>query len=124
MATTHLAQTPIPEPFAGLKVIDIDAHFTEPPDLWTSRVPAAYKDRVPHVERGEVIDHWVVDGVTIHGVSITVVGKGREKHRGIVSLKRYADVDPSTYDAKERVKLMDDMGIWAQIIFPNVAGFE
>ena len=34
-------------PFADLKVIDVDAHITEPDDLWTTRAPAGYEDRVP-----------------------------------------------------------------------------
>ena len=33
----------------GIPVIDIDSHYTEPPDLWTSRAPAKYKDAVPHI---------------------------------------------------------------------------
>ena len=28
-------------------MIDVDTHITEPRDLWTSRVPAKWKDRVP-----------------------------------------------------------------------------
>ena len=31
----------------GIPVIDIDSHYTEPPDLWTSRAPAKYKDCRP-----------------------------------------------------------------------------
>ena len=34
----------------GIRIIDADTHFTEPYDMWTSRAPAKYKDRVPHVE--------------------------------------------------------------------------
>ena len=30
-------------------MIDADTHVTEPADVWTSRVPARWKDRVPHV---------------------------------------------------------------------------
>ena len=32
---------------ADLRVIDVDTHRTEPRDLWTSRAPRAYADRVP-----------------------------------------------------------------------------
>ena len=31
----------------GIRIIDCDAHFTEPADLWTSRAPTSFKDRVP-----------------------------------------------------------------------------
>ena len=30
-------------------VVDTDTHLTEPRDLWTSRAPAKYADRVPRV---------------------------------------------------------------------------
>ena len=36
---------------ADLPVIDTDTHLTEPRDLWTSRAPAAYAERVPRVEQ-------------------------------------------------------------------------
>ncbi len=32
-------------------VIDVDTHITEPGDLWTSRLPARYKDQAPHIVR-------------------------------------------------------------------------
>ena len=38
---------PPPLTVHGVPVIDIDSHYTEPPDLWTSRAPAAHKERVP-----------------------------------------------------------------------------
>ena len=41
---------------ADLLIIDADTHLTEPRDLWTSRAPAKYADRVPRVE---VIDQIV-----------------------------------------------------------------
>ena len=34
----------------GVPVIDADTHYAEPYDLWTSRAPAALKDRMPQVK--------------------------------------------------------------------------
>ena len=44
-----------------LSVIDVDTHLTEPHDLWTSRAPAAYRDRVPQVVEasGLTVDGWI-----------------------------------------------------------------
>jgi len=36
---------------SGYSIIDVDTHVSEQPDLWTSRVPASMKDRVPRLER-------------------------------------------------------------------------
>lgn len=33
-----------------LNLIDVDAHVVEPPDVWTSRLPAKYRDVGPRVE--------------------------------------------------------------------------
>ena len=35
----------------AIAVIDVDTHLTEPPDVWTARMPAAMHDVVPHIER-------------------------------------------------------------------------
>ena len=35
----------------------------------------------------------------------------------------YDDMHPGAYDAKARLKYMDDQGIWAMVMYPNVAGF-
>ena len=33
------------------KIISVDDHVVEPPDLWTSRLPRSLHDRIPHVRR-------------------------------------------------------------------------
>jgi hypothetical protein len=48
-----------------LKIIHVDTHYTEPRDLWISRAPAAYRDRVPCVEMIDGQPTWVLDGVTL-----------------------------------------------------------
>ena len=42
------AQTPNLERIPAL--VDVDAHIVEPPDVWTARLPAKYRDIGPHVE--------------------------------------------------------------------------
>jgi hypothetical protein len=45
----------------GIPVSDVDSHYTEPGDLWTSRAPKKYEKLVPRVEKepnGQ--GHWVV----------------------------------------------------------------
>ena len=33
------------------RIISVDDHVVEPPDLWTTRLPAEYRDRGPRIER-------------------------------------------------------------------------
>ena len=35
------------------RVIDTDTHVVEPYDLWTSRLPARWRDQAPHVKWDE-----------------------------------------------------------------------
>ena len=35
----------------------------------------------------------------------------------------FDDAHPAAYDVPTRLAVMDEIGIWAQIVYPNVAGF-
>ena len=41
-----MATTP-DDTLAGIRIIDCDAHITEPANLWESRVPATLRSKVP-----------------------------------------------------------------------------
>jgi len=106
---------------SGYTIIDVDTHVTEQPDLWTSRVPASMRDRVPRVERDERgRDVWLIDGrrTALAGLTATAgVGDFKEYP------STYDDMHPGAYDAEARLRYMDEMGIWAMVLYPNVAGF-
>lgn len=51
--------------FERYRVIDIDTHLTEPGDVWTSRVPRKWGDRVPHVRRVDGTDVWFTGDTAI-----------------------------------------------------------
>lgn len=113
--------------FAGerIPVVDMDSHYTEPPDLWTARAPAKYKDLVPHVktdDRGR--EGWFVNGDVPFGpLGFTVVRRDGRKAYGTISLTSFEDLDVAAYDPAARLALLDRLGIYQQIVFPNVAGF-
>ena len=111
----------------GVKVIDVDTHLSEPEDLWTSRAPAKYRDRVPQVATLDGRVSWVIDGNLAIGLGASassVFHKDGRTSKGIEFVDwRNADVIPASYDARARVALMDEAGIYAQIVYPNVMGF-
>ena len=47
------------------RIISSDDHISEPPDLWTSRIEAKYRERAPRMFRREEdhTDWWTCDGV-------------------------------------------------------------
>jgi hypothetical protein len=55
----------------AIRVFDTNSHVTEPPDLWTSRVPTKWGDDVPHVLTNPTtgVESWFIRD-TAHG-SIT-----------------------------------------------------
>jgi predicted TIM-barrel fold metal-dependent hydrolase len=105
-----------------IPVIDVDSHLTEPADLWTSRVPARFVDRVPQMTSGPGgRDIWVLDGRQISVVGMTApAGWPAPFPAGPPTL---AECPPASYDAKARLDYLDEVGIWAQVLYPNVAGF-
>ena len=46
------------ETLAGIRIIDCDAHITEPANLWISRAPAAMRDRIPVQKTVDGITAW------------------------------------------------------------------
>ncbi len=103
--------------------IDADTHVTEARDVWTSRVPSKWKDRVPRVERDPATnsDIWYIGDRRMAPVGITAVAGWPEpipKHP-----PRYEDAHPGAYDAKARLQYMDETGVWAQVLYPNIGGF-
>ncbi len=108
-----------------LRVIDADTHLTERHDLWTSRAPAGMKDRMPHVTQVDGQATWVVgDAVLGRAGAGGVVDKESHKGRSFEALYEWEieRVHEAAYDPVARLELMDEVGIWAQIIFPNVVG--
>jgi predicted TIM-barrel fold metal-dependent hydrolase len=113
--------------FGGRKVIDVDTHLVEPFDLWSSRAPAALKDRLPRVIMHEGVRSWVIDEDKVlskGAVPACTISKDGVKWPGLdFTTKQIEEVAPAAYDIKERVAVMDRMGIDAQIVYPNILGF-
>ncbi len=107
-----------------IKIIDADTHYTEPYDLWTSRAPKGYEDRVLRVEKHNGVDTWVVDGREIgFARGGGVVARDSSKIPFFESSDKGLDwVHEGAFDPAARLALMDDCGIHAQVLFPNVVG--
>jgi predicted TIM-barrel fold metal-dependent hydrolase len=111
--------------FAGVKVVDVDTHWSEPMDLWTSRAPSSLKDLVPQVHMKDGARWWYIDGKpfgpTQHSSALRKDGV-KLLGMGFWDLK-FEDVHESSHDIKARLEMMDATGIHAQIVYPNVLGF-
>ncbi|MEE9279680.1 MAG: amidohydrolase family protein [Myxococcota bacterium] len=111
------------------RVIDADSHVSEPGDLWTSRVSSRWGDLVPHVIRsprgarpdGATDEVWVFGGVPALPAAMTAIAGSAyylPDHPATL-----ADAHPAAYDASARLAYLDEVGLHAQVIYPNVGGF-
>jgi predicted TIM-barrel fold metal-dependent hydrolase len=110
----------------GIKVVDVDTHLSEPLDLWTSRATPKYRDRVPQMRMLDGRLTWTIDGDRSMGVgsAASVIYRDGSKAAGIEFTDWQVDeVHPGCSRTKERLQFMDENGIWAQVVYPNVLGF-
>jgi uncharacterized protein len=108
---------------ADVKVIDTDTHVTEPPDVWTSRLAAKWADVAPRVEldwddqpRWRIGQQWLTPpAYYAHAGSTTYPP---------FLPTRLETVDAGSYDPAVRLERMNEYGIHAAVLYPNLIGFE
>src|SRR5215212_2179601 len=103
-------------------LFSVDDHIVEPRDVWSSRVPARFKNRAPHVVEDGGREIWVWEG----GREVTmglnaVAGKPREQWG--MEPAPFSDMIPGCYDPNERAKDLLSNGIFASVAFPTLPGF-
>jgi predicted TIM-barrel fold metal-dependent hydrolase len=122
MATLSKSQ-PITDTIEDIGIVDCDAHFTEPSSLWLDRAPASLKGRVPVQQTVNGITAWYLDGEVWASTGGNTIRNGREKILGSHVIQPFDQVDHAAWDVRERLGLLDDMGVDAQILYPNGIGF-
>jgi predicted TIM-barrel fold metal-dependent hydrolase len=104
---------------AGIKIVDCDTHITEAPDMFTSRAPAALKDKMPYRKRVDGVDKWFVGDRDFGSFGGNVIRKDNNKLLGRLAFPTLDEGHPGAIDTKARLKAMDDMGVYAQICYHN-----
>lgn len=119
------------------RIISVDDHVVEPPDLWTSRVPRRYLDRAPRVERdrarfsfeggvfsyekgvedGEWCDWWLYDDL-VYPLPKLSAAVGFDKLD--VTPITFDQIRPGAWKQADRLADMDANGVEASICYPNV----
>jgi predicted TIM-barrel fold metal-dependent hydrolase len=107
-----------------VKIIDSDTHVTEPVDLWTSRLPAKWKEAAPRVDFDDQTGdyRWHVGNTWLTKVAQYSHAGWHEFVPG--APHTLEEADPAGWDPKSRIERMDEFGIWAQVLYPNLMGFE
>lgn len=104
---------------AGIKIVDCDTHITEAPDLFTSRAPAKFKDKVPYQKRVNGVDRWFVGDRNFGSLGGNVIRADNNKLLGRLAFPKLEEAHAGGHDTKARLRAMDDMGVYAQICYQN-----
>ena len=107
-----------------IPIVDVDSHVIEPPDLWSARLPSKYADIQPRVEhipsRGE--DYWLIGDIPA-ATAWSLAAAGWHEH--LPSHPRvFSEVPDTMWSASGRVRALDEHGVAAQVLYPNILGFS
>jgi predicted TIM-barrel fold metal-dependent hydrolase len=107
------------------RIVSVDDHLIEPPDLFEGRMPAALADRAPRVDtlpNGR--QTWVYEDGIYPNVGLNAV-IGRPKDEWSMEPANFDEMRRGCWDVAARVEDMDLAGIAASVCFPSlIAGFS
>jgi predicted TIM-barrel fold metal-dependent hydrolase len=113
------------------RIISVDDHVLEPPDLWSARMPAKYRDRGPRIVRkklrrvgsetieaedGQWGDVWYYDDLVSPLLMLSAAVGFDHLSFGYAT---FDEVRPGAWKQKERLADMDADHIDVSICFPN-----
>ncbi len=115
------------------RIISVDDHVVEPPDMWSNRLPSEYQDRGPRVVRekgrfdmaaggwitdddGDWADVWLYDDLVSPLMKLSAASGFDDIGFGAVT---FDQIRPGCWKQKERLADMDANHMDASICFPN-----
>ncbi len=106
------------------KIVSVDDHLIEPPDLFEGRLPSALQDRAPRVvDMGNGKQAWEYEGNLYPNVGLNAV-VGRPKDEWSMDPANFDEMRKGCWDIDARIADMDQAGIAASLCFPSlIAGF-
>ena len=102
-------------------VLSSDSHVFEPPDLWTTRIDRAFRDRAPRMVRIAGADQLVVESdQVLSGIGlISNAGARFEAPETISSQARFEDVHAGGYDPAQHLRDMRLDGVAGEVLYPS-----
>ena len=120
------------------RIVDLGAHLVEPPDIWTPRLPAKYREVGPHVEyhpNGDI----VLDGAaykeapgtegpdvawwryedTLTSLKRHIAASGFRPEEVTLTRTTFDEIRPGCWKVPDRIADMDVNHVEAQLCFPN-----
>ena len=99
-------------------ILSSDSHVFEPPDLWTTRIDAAFRDRAPRLQRVDGVDQIVIeDGRFLSGIGlISNAGARFEAPETISGSGRFEDVHRGGYEPGQHLRDMRLDGVAGEVL--------
>jgi hypothetical protein len=99
-------------------ILSSDSHVFEPPDLWQTRIDAAFRDRAPRIQRIDGADQIVVEADQIlSGIGLISNAGARFEAPETISAKgRFEDVLRGGYDPEQHLKDMELDGVAGEVL--------
>ncbi|MGH2683842.1 MAG: amidohydrolase family protein [Actinomycetota bacterium] len=106
------------------RIVSVDDHLIEPPDLFEGRMPSALAERAPKVvtlDNGR--QAWEYESALYPNVGLNAV-VGRPKDEWSMEPANFDEMRRGCWDIHARIVDMDTAGIVASVCFPSlIAGF-
>ncbi len=123
-------------------IVDVDAHVVEPPDVWTDRLPARYRDVGPRVvyapggtpklvgssyieepgTEGPDVAWWFYEDKRV-SLKRYIAAAGVPAEDVNMSGVTYEEIRPGCFRQADRIADMTVNGVQAQLCFPNFPRF-
>src|SRR5712671_7841763 len=102
-------------------ILSSDSHVFEPPDLWQTRIDAAFRGRAPRIERIDGADHVVVEADQIlSGIGLISNAGARFEAPETISVQgRFEDVHRGGYDPGQHLKDMELDAVAGEVLYPS-----
>src|SRR5207237_6039170 len=102
-------------------ILSSDSHVFEPPDLWTTRIDTAFRNRAPRIQRIDGADQIVIEAdQVLSGIGlISNAGARFEAPETISGRARFEDVHRGGYDPQQHLADMRLDGVAGEVLYPS-----
>jgi len=102
-------------------ILSSDSHVFEPPDLWQTRIDAAFRARAPRMVRIDGADQIVIEAdQVLSGIGlISNAGARFDAPETISAQGRFEDVHKGGYDPAQHLSDMELDGVAGEVLYPS-----
>jgi predicted TIM-barrel fold metal-dependent hydrolase len=106
-------------------VVDCDSHVMEPPDLWETYLEPRFRDRAIRIVKdpADGLEILMIDNQPMLKGLLAGLGGANQPRNELFVPGRMTYLDgcpPASYVPAERIKLLDEWGVSAGVLFPTV----